>query len=148
MKQIFLIIAVLFLKTLCVKADSLVAANQVDLFFPLKNEFEWAKVEKQNHELKAEFIKEYEVYKPDDGYMPMLSYLENHLHIIDFNGDGLDDIIYDGDSGGEPTEISIYINTGNSFERIFTEYQEIYKIVFENGKVQKLYIRDGGCCCE
>jgi hypothetical protein len=80
--------------------------------------------------------------------MPTLADLEKHLHIIDFNDDDLDDIIFDGYSGEEPMEISIFINTENSFVKIFTEYQEIYKIVFENGKVQRLYIQDGGCCAE
>ena len=34
----------------------IVEKNQVDLFFPLSNEFDWASIEKQNQELKAKFI--------------------------------------------------------------------------------------------
>ena len=125
--------------------------GQVDLFFPLTEEFDWTSIEKQNLEFKRMFIKnhpeEFEYYKLNDEYTPSLSDLENHLHIIDFNGDGLDDIIFHGESGGEPIEISIFINTGDSFVKIFTEEQQIHKIVFENGKVHKLYIQDDGCCC-
>lgn len=132
--------------------QSKIEKNHFDLFFPLKKEFEWANIEKQNHILKAEFIKnhpnEFEYYRYETEYMPTLSNLEEHLHIIDFNDDGLDDIIFDGYSGGEPMEISIFINTGNSFVKIFTEYQKIHKIIFENGKIQRLYIQDDGCCAE
>ena len=129
-----------------------VEKNQVDLFFPLKKMFDWTSIEKENQELKTTFIqnhpKEFEYYRLNDEYTPDLSDLETHLHIVDFNGDGLDDVIFHGESGGEAKEIIIFINKGQSFAKILTEYQEIYKIVFENGKVQKLYIQDGGCCCE
>jgi hypothetical protein len=113
----------------------------------LKNEFDWKNVEKQNNELKVKFIKNL----PDDfekKYNDM-SYIKECLHIMDFNGDGLDDIIFNGHNGGSEAEyIIIFINTGNSFVKIFTEYQKIHKIVFENGKVNRLYIQDDGCCCE
>ena len=50
--------------------------------------------------------------------MPNLSDLENHLHVIDFNDDGLDDIVFEGSLGGEADAIMIFINTGLSFEEI------------------------------
>ena len=121
---------------------------QADLFFPLSNEFSWEHIEKQNQVLKANFIKnlpgELEPLRECDDF----SNLENDLHIIDFNGDGLDDIIYNGYLCSENEYIIIYINTGKSFTKIFTEIQQIHKIEISNGKVCRLYIRDGGCCCE
>ena len=132
--------------------NTLIGFGQVDLFFPLKKEFNWERIEKQNQELKKSFIKnfpnEFEYYRLNKEYMLTLSDLEKDLHIIDFNGDGLDDIIFNGETGYEAKQISIFINTGQSFTEIFTDYQEIYKIVFENGKINKLYIQDDGCCCE
>ena len=131
--------------------NSLIGFCQVDLFFPLKNEFDWKSVEKQNDELKAKFIKnlpkELDFYRQYYEIFPNLYDLEACLHIIDFNDDGLDDIIFDGLVDGEGRMIIIFINIGNSFVNIFTEYQELHKIVFKNGKVHKLYIQDGGCCC-
>jgi len=128
--------------------NSLIGFCQIDLFFPLNKEFDWTKVEKQNQELKANFIKnlpkELEPCRECGG----LSYLENNLHIIDFNGDGLYDIIYNGYLCSEVEYIIIYINTGKSFTKIFTETQQIHKMVVKNGKVHQLYIRDDGCCCE
>ena len=138
--------------TVILLLNTLAGFSQVDLFFPLKNEFDWSKVEKENKKLKTKLIKdlpdEFEYYRQNEEYMPTLSDLENDLHIMDFNGDGFDDIVFDGQSGGEANEISIFINTGQSFTKIFTEYQKIHKIVFENGKVIKLYIQNGRCCCE
>ena len=143
-----------------IKADSLVATNQVDLFFPLKNEFDWASIEKQNDKLKAEFIKnhpnEFFFYQVNEVFdEPLYPDLENYLHIVDFNGDGLDDVIFYGKGSwepelktGDPNKIKIFINTGDSFVNIFTGYHEIYKIVVENGRVNKLYIKAVWCCCE
>ena len=143
-------------KDVCEQSN--IGKNQVDLFFPLNNEFEWANIEKQDQELKTRFIKNL----PDDfiedilpgdfefytQYGGSISNLEAGLHIVDFNGDGLNDIIFNGYLGGEAEYIIIFINTGQSFAKIFTEIQKFHKVVFENGKVQKMYIQDGGCCCE
>jgi hypothetical protein len=122
--------------------------NQVDLFFPLNKEFEWTNFEKQDQELKTRFINNL----PDDfefytQYGDMSNF-ETGLHVVDFNADGLNDIIFTGYFGGEAENILIFINTGQSFAKIFTETRKIHKIVFEKGKVQKMYIQDGGCCCE
>ena len=132
--------------------NTLIGFGQVDLFFPLTKEFEWTSLEKQNQELKEKFIKEhideFEYYRTNEKYMPTMSDLENCVHIMDFNGDGLDDIIFNGTLGTEPDYVVIYINTGKSFVKIFEETQKIHKMVFENGKVSRLYIQDNGCCCE
>ncbi len=137
-----------FLITIIFLLNNLGGFCQGDLFFPLNKEFNWATIEKQNQELKAKFIKnlpkELEFYQEQAN----LSELSNCLHVIDFNGDGIDDIIFNGYIANESKYIIIFINTGKSFVKIFTEHQEIHKIVFKNGKVQQLYIRDGGCCCE
>ena len=128
--------------------QSSIGKTQVDLFFPLTKQFEWAKLEKQDQELKTRFLKNL----PDDfefyTQYGNMSNLEASLHVVDFNGDGLNDIIFNGYLGGEAEYIIIFINTGQSFTKIFTEIQTFHKVVFENGKVQKMYIQDGGCCCE
>ena len=138
--------------TIILLLGNLTGFCQVDMFFPLNKEFDWSIVEKKNHELKTKFIEsqpnEFEYYRQNEDYMPALSDLENHLHIIDFNGDGMDDVIFHGESGVEAKQVMIFINTGLSFVKIFAEYQEIHKLVFENGKAYQFYIQDGGCCCE
>ena len=121
---------------------------QVDLFFPLNKEFDWTKVEIQNQAIKEDFIKNLPEELESRKVCGDFSDLENDLHIIDFNGDGLDDIIYNGYLCSEAEYIIIYINTGKSFTKIFTETQQIHKMEIKNGKVYQLYIRDGGCCCD
>ena len=142
----------LFFTIIFFLGSSAVFCQPDDLFFPLNKEFDWSNVEKQNRELKTELIKsqpeEFEYYRTNNESTHRLSELENHLHLIDFNGDGMNDIIFQGESGAEPKQVMIFINTGKSFVKIFTEYQEIHKLVFKNKKVHHLYIQDGGCCCD
>jgi hypothetical protein len=133
-------------KVVCEQSD--IENNQIDLFFPLKKEFEWANFEKQDQELKKRFIEnlpdEFESYiRYED-----MSNLEEALHVLDFNGDGLNDIIFNGHLASEPEYIIIFINTGDSFIKIFKEIQKINKVVVENGRIQKMYIQDGDCCCD
>jgi len=128
--------------------NSLIGFCQADLFFPLSKEFDWAEIEKQNQVLKSNFIKNLPDELEPRRECGALLDLENDLHIIDFNGDGLDDIIFNGYLCGEAEYIIIYINTDKAFTKIFTETQQIHKIEIKNGKVYQLYIRDGGCCCE
>jgi|GEM_PF-3627963 len=58
------------------------------------------------------------------------------------------DVIFDGWSGGEPREIQIFINKGNSYKKIFSDMQAIYKIEWRDNRLSKLYIFDWGCCEE
>ena len=122
--------------------------EDVDLFFPLINEFSWTNIEKQNPELKAKFIKnlpeEFDFFKKNS----LPPNFDTYLHIVDFNGDGLDDIIFNEFIANESKYIIIFINTGQSFEKIFSEHQVFHKIEFKDKKADKLYIRDGGCCCD
>jgi hypothetical protein len=132
--------------------NSLTSYCQQDLYFPLSNEFDWSKIEKQKSDLKAKLIKdfpnEFEYYRQVRDIGPNMKDLDSCLHVIDFNNDRLDDLIFDGWSGGEPRLISIFINNGKSFDKVFTDYQGIHKMIFQDNKVSKLYIQDWGCCCE
>lgn len=116
----------------------------------LSTEFKWSDIEKENHLLKKRFIEltpnEFEIYRLKEPYTPTLSDLINDLHVIDINNDGLDDVVFDGMSGGEPREIAIFLNNGNTFSKIFTDYQGITKIEIQNGILTKINIKDWGCC--
>ncbi len=120
---------------------------QAELFFPLNNEFDWVSIERKNPELKREFIEdlpdELAFYRQNN-----LSYLEDCLHIADFNGDGLDDVLFNGFIASEREYLIVFINTGTRFAAIFTGHQKITKVILKDGKVDQLYIKDSGCCCE
>ena len=83
----------LFLTTIFI-LNSLIGFCQVDLFFPLKNEFDWKSVEKQNPELMKRFVESklnelesframYNIYDDDERLLNMLI-LDEDFHIIDF----------------------------------------------------------------
>jgi hypothetical protein len=75
-----------------------------------------------------------------------LNKLFKALHVVDANGDGLDDIIYEGTGGWETNKVMLYINTGKAFKLIFVDQQYVKKIEFKNGKLWRLYTFNPGCC--
>lgn len=118
----------------------------------LNKSFDWKTVEKNNPKLLEDFINstpdEFDYYKQEKKYYPNINDLKNDLHVIDLNNDNLDDIVFDGYTGGEPREISFFINTGKLFEKIFSDLQGISKMEFNNNVLSKLIINDWGCCGE
>lgn len=74
--------------------------------------------------------------------------LFQHLHIIDINGDAKNDIIYQGYSGGEPQITQIFLNNDNEYEKVFTQYQNIHSLKFENNKLVSFKIANPGCCAD
>jgi hypothetical protein len=49
-----------------------------------------------------------------------LDSLRKDLHSIDVNGDGKDDLIFDGQSSGEPRIIEIFISAGTTYKKVFS----------------------------
>jgi hypothetical protein len=128
------------------------------LIFPYNDSLiDWKNVEKQNEALKEEFIKNHPSNFDNcyNGYMhpgtdtpPEPNKLKKAIHIIDINGDGLDDIIYDGSGGWETNRVLIYLNSPNGLNLIFVDKQYVKKLEFRNGHVWRIYTYDPGCCAE
>jgi len=131
------------------------ANSQQYLTFPILNSkipFNWEKWEKQV--LKADvdrFIQD----RPNDFYAYRqkndccgvnFDSLYNDLHFLDVNGDGKNDVIFDGQSGGEPREIDIFINDGTHYKKVFSVIQGIVKLDWQEGRLSRIFIRDWGCC--
>jgi|SRR5690554_2363770 len=116
----------------------------------LSKEFLWPENENMNSALIEKFIdltpQEFQNYRLNEPYSLTISDLTKALHIIDLNNDGLDDIIFDGLSGGEPRQISIFINNGHSFDKVFTDYQQISSLKFDQGVLSEIQIKDWACC--
>ncbi|MBL0104113.1 MAG: hypothetical protein IPP51_10425 [Bacteroidetes bacterium] len=72
----------------------------------------------------------------------------NSTYGIDFNGDSLLDIFYDGPSGGEPNITEIFLNKGDHYEKVFSENQDISKADFSNNKLNSFILMDPGCCAD
>ncbi|MBW4889921.1 hypothetical protein KXQ82_09345 [Mucilaginibacter sp. HMF5004] len=131
---------------------AVLSGNEVLLYPYCDRKFEWKDIEKRDDELKNSFMKvaqsfltdEYRVYNLS--FDPRIDEFKKALHVVDFNGDGKNDLIFDGDSGGEPKEIAFILNTGKGFKIIFKDFQGVDRIDFESSKVSRLYIKDWGCC--
>lgn len=138
MKKILLIL-------LAINYYSIVYA-QNDLLFPLHDEFYWGSIEKHNSSIKEKLIKdfpnEFELFRQTN------EPLDSCLIVIDFNDDGLDDVVCYGYNGAEEKNVTIFINNGKSFNKIFTDFSVVKRITYENKKISKIFIHDWGCCCE
>src|ERR1700748_1291466 len=93
---------------ICISACT---SAQPYLIFPICHNdsfrFNWKPLDKKVSRSDAyKFIQghseDFEVYlgKGVAGYDPDLDSLYNDLHFIDLNGDGLNDVVFDGQSGG------------------------------------------------
>jgi hypothetical protein len=122
------------------------------LLFPHSDStFSWKIYEKQNDALKQQFITHHptdldDVFKAYKEFEPDMKWLNNAIHIMDVNGDGTDDVFYEGRSGGEADMAVIYLNTGSKFKKVFLTGQSVKKLEFKHGKLSLIYVRDPGCC--
>jgi hypothetical protein len=136
----------------------LISANtnaQQYLTFPIhKNfHFNWKEIEKQVPKTDFDnFIKghpdDFVAYREHekDKYGPNLDSLHNDLHFLDLNGDGINDVVFDGESDGEPREIEVFINHGGNYKNVFSVIQGIVQMDWQGGRLSRLFIRDWGCC--
>ncbi|MDI1233462.1 MAG: hypothetical protein PSX81_04205 [bacterium] len=120
--------------------------------YDFNHAFDWEEVEKWNPKLIEKFIqltpKEFEYYRTKEAYYPNLDSLKKVLHVVDLNGDNLDDIVFAGQTFGEPKEVSLFVNTGKSFKKVFRDLQGLLKMEFTGGILSQLNIEDWGCCAD
>jgi hypothetical protein len=70
------------------------------------------------------------------------------VYAIDINGDTLKDIIYNGPSGGEPQLTNIYLNTGTSYRPVFSGFQNITHLKFNEDRLLNFTLLNPGCCAD
>lgn len=157
MKKIIFIILVLF--TACTSKKSAepnkpTESKKAEILFPFGfTTFSWKGIEKQDEILKAQFVKqapvliksEYEFYNTPGNTEKIFG---DYCHVLDINNDGLNDIMYIGSTGGEGSEVVIFLNTKNGFKNIFKQLQHIKKLEFKENRLSRLYIYDDGCCAD
>lgn len=87
-------------------------------------------------------VKQYDEFpfKPDD--------LVKYIYAIDFNGDNLLDIFYQGPTGGEPNITYIFLNQGDHFKKVFSGFQDIVEMAFDNNKLVSFKLYNPGCCAD
>lgn len=141
-------ILLLFISSVCL--------SQNDLDFPVKvknTRFDWSTVQyKKDTSIFKSFIKnhkaEFEYYLLKEEYTPTINDLYQDLYLIDLNNDKKLDIIFDGQSGGEPYSIKIFLNYKNFYKQVLDVQQSIKKMEFNGLVLSKLFITDWGCCAE
>ncbi len=115
--------------------------------------FKWDGYEVPNdYEVKLEFVKyvdlngllegEKQALKMDD------TQLRHEIRAVDLNNDKLADIIYQGPYMGEGSIIHLFIQTESGFQKVFTTQQGIVKVDWQGEYLDKLYVKDWGCCAD
>lgn len=153
MKKI--LFAIIVILTACRSKPPLEASDNIEIMFPFGDTtFNWKGIEKEDDNLKAMFKKqapilikeEYDNYQ--QGEPKNLTDLKGNCHIVDFNNDGLNDIIFTGPTGGEEFEVNIFLNTPSGLKSVLKRNEFIKKLEFKNHRLFRIYIQDTGCCDE
>lgn len=115
--------------------------------------FDWSTVQEiDDIVLKDRLVRqmpmEFDAYLGDWVVGRSIADLMDDLHVLDINGDGQGDIIFDGESGGEPLAIKVFLNRVDRFEMVLSTQQDIVQLLFQNGRLDKILIKDAGCCAE
>ncbi|MDJ1469502.1 hypothetical protein [Xanthocytophaga flava] len=71
-----------------------------------------------------------------------------YLHTIDLNGDNQLDLIYEGQSGGEPFLTEFFLIDTLGIKKIFSGYQVVTKMNFKEAKLSSFSIINPGCCTD
>ncbi|MCX6351396.1 MAG: hypothetical protein NTX03_06015, partial [Bacteroidetes bacterium] len=108
------------------------------------------RIEKSRDTILLEnFIKEnYDIIKPYKEFSLIPKELVKYTYAIDFNGDSLLDIFYDGPTGAMPRISQIFLNLGTRYKKVFSEYQDIIKMDFINNKLHSFILNNEGCCAD
>ena len=67
---------------------------------------------------------------------------------IDFNDDGLMDVIYQGPSSGESDFVIFCLNKNGEYLSFYEEYTSLERIVFVDSILNTIYINQPGCCAD
>jgi len=120
-----------------------------------ESRFSWAAVEQrptpeQLNTFLAQHRKDFPWFldKPEKYDHRTVDSLKKRLHFIDLDRDHQPDVIFEGESGGEATMFTIYLNRSNTYKEVFSNEQGIIRMDWQDGRLHKLYIQDWGCCAE
>jgi hypothetical protein len=116
-----------------------------------KHIFKFADVEKQVPEQTinafiAQTKSSFPAYADTTIAMHTTDELYSHLHFMDINGDGRDDVIFEGQDTGEGHIITLFINKGKSYKKVFEDKQGITNMAFKSKRLSTLQVGDWGCC--
>ncbi|MFL1896169.1 hypothetical protein ACJRPK_10725 [Aquimarina sp. 2-A2] len=147
MKKI--IFAILFVPTLVLGQDFLLEFDRYNSVYTFK--WEGYEVPNENDvKLKfIEFIDSNQILKEEKQALKMIGIqLKHEIRAVDLNNDKLADVIYQGPTMGEGLVLYIFFQTESGFQKVFTSQQGIVKVDWNAEYLDKLYIRNWGCCAD
>lgn len=130
------------------------SSSTANLFPVLPHDYQWP-TKKNDPQKILNFLKtakeNYFSYFNKDSVEYGLDFTKNglirSLHAIDLNKDGIDEIIFTGQSDEEGSRVDIFKKEKTSYARIFSERQNLTDFKLSQGQLY-LYISDPGCCAE
>jgi hypothetical protein len=94
------------------------------------------------------FSADYPQFTSDSMRHPEYGDWKKYLFYVDINGDGENDILYSGPTGGESDIVRIYLCKPGGFELIFEDFQYITMWTLKNKRLTAIQTGDIGCCDE
>lgn len=88
-----------------------------------------------------EYLYEYEWAQPKKPFV-------DHFLFIELNNDGKPDLIFQGESGGEPRCVKIHFSNENGFDSSIVFMQYLKELKVNNGRIKSITLVDPGCCAE
>jgi len=125
-------------------------ANSQNYIRTIDNFDPWSGQTKYDYELLSRFDKYCRANNLLNGSLAMIDARGdkswNFTKAVDLNNDGLQDVIYSGPSGGEPSIVYFFIQTNSGFEEVFEAMQGIEKVIWNGQLLDKVFTSDWGCC--
>mgnify|MGYP000212218231 CR=1 FL=1 len=88
-----------------------------------------------------EYLYQYEWSQPESPFVDLFIFLE-------LNNDGKPDLIFQGESGGEPQCVRIHFSNKKGFDSSMVFMQYLKDLKIDNGHIKYLTVVDPGCCAE
>ncbi|WP_340153375.1 hypothetical protein [uncultured Marivirga sp.] len=125
-------------------------ANSQNYIRTIDNLDTWAGQLKYDYELLSRFDKYCRSNNLLNGSLAMIDARGanswDYTRAVDLNNDGLQDVVFDGPSGGEPNIVYFFIQTNSGFEQVFEVMQGISKVTWKDELLSQVITSDWGCC--
>ncbi|MBX2969125.1 MAG: hypothetical protein KF803_07120 [Cyclobacteriaceae bacterium] len=117
--------------------------------YHLDNNLQWSAYEKMaSFEEKRSVVNQLQEAGLFMEHYPSLNEMIKGIHFIDFNGDSKNEIVYNGSYPGEGTLLLIFMQTDDSWARIFSTMGEIIRLNYNSGIIYSLDVSEPGCCAD
>ncbi|MEQ8336081.1 MAG: hypothetical protein RIA62_01965 [Cyclobacteriaceae bacterium] len=129
-----------------------VQANSQNYIRTIDNLDAWAGQLKYDYQLLSRFDKYCRANNLLSGSLAMIDARGDnswsYTKAVDLNNDGLQDVVFEGPSGGEPNIVYFFIQTNSGFEQVFEVMQGISKVTWKDELLDQVFVSTPGCCAD